>query len=309
MADPFEDAAEALRALAELPAADLGLDLTPDPDFAASLRARLERALLRPAAPTTTPAGGTVTGATMTLTPYLAVADARGALAFYAEAFGAVPRGEPYVMADGRIGHAELSVGGAVLMLADEFPEMGLLGPRERGGVSQSLHLEVPDADAVVARALAAGATLEREVADAPYGRTGVVLDPAGHRWMVQTAARPDDGAAVGSEGDVGYQTIYAPDVERAKSFFAGVLGWSYSPGATPGGWQAEGVTPMTGLAGGSDRPEVQLCFQVDDVGRAVRRVRELGGTAQDPDDKPYGLLADCSDDQGMRFQLWQPRG
>ena len=292
MADPLDG----LRALDRLDD-----DVAPDPAFAAALRARLERALLQPAPPPS--AGG---APPMTLSTYLSVADARAALAFYAEAFGAVPRGEPYVLPDGRIGHAELDLGGSLLMLADEFPEMGLVGPLARGGVSASLHLTVPDVDAVVTRAVAAGATLEREVADAPYGRTGVVVDPAGHRWMVQTPAQPA-ATAVGKHGDVGYQTIYAPDVERAKAFFAGVLGWTYSPGSSPGGWEARGVSPMTGLAGGAARPEVQLCFQVDDVAAAVQRVRELGGTAQEPDDKAYGQLVECTDDQGMRFQLWQP--
>jgi len=245
----------------------------------------------------------------MTISPYLAVADARAALAFYVEAFGAVPRGQVYEMEDGRIGHAEVLVGDTVLMLADEYPEIGLLGPLARGGSTTSLHLTVPDVDAVVARAVAAGATLEREVADAPYGRTGVVLDPAGHRWMVQTPpAGTGSTAGAGRPADVGYQTLYVPDVERTKSFFGEVLGWTYAAGAAEGGWEAQGVVPMTGLMGGAPRPEVQLCFRVDDVRDGVRRVTAAGGTAQEPQDKPYGLLAECSDDQGMRFQLWQPR-
>ena len=246
------------------------------------------------------------------ISPYLAVADARAALAFYVQAFGAVPRGRVYEMEDGRIGHAEVLIGGTVLMLADEYPELGLLGPLARGGSTTSLHLTVPDVDAVVARAVAAGATLEREVADAAYGRTGVVLDPAGHRWMVQTPpAAASDVAVAGTGGerpaDVGYQTLYVPDVERTKSFFADVLGWTYAGGDAEGGWEAEGVVPMTGLMGGAPRPEVQLCFRVDDVRDGVRRVIAAGGTAQEPEDKPYGLLAECTDDQGMRFQLWQP--
>lgn len=291
MSDPLD----ALRRLDALP----GPDDLPDPAFAAALRARLERALLA-AAPLPAPGGP------MTLSPYLSVPDARAAIAFYVEAFGAVPRGETYEMEDGRIGHAELVVGGSVVMLADEFPEMGLTGPLALGGVSASLHLEVPDVDAVVTRAVAAGATLEREPADASYGRTGVVRDPAGHRWLVQTPAAPAHAPA-GKHGDVGYQTIYAPDVERAKAFLGRVLGWTYRAGSTPGGWEAEGVVPMTGLAGGADRVEVQLCFQVDDVEAAVERVRAAGGTAQEPERKPYGALVECEDDQGMRFQLWQP--
>lgn len=291
MSDPLD----ALRRLDSVP----GADDAPDPAFAAALRARLERALLA-VAPTPTPGGP------MTISPYLSVPDARAAITFYAEAFGAVPRGESYVMEDGRIGHAELLIGGSVLMLADEFPEAGLSGPHALGGVSASLHLEVPDVDAVVARALAAGATLEREVADAPYGRTGVVRDPAGHRWLVQTPAAAA-AAPAGKHGDVGYQTLLVPDVERTKAFLGHVLGWTYRAGSVDGGWEAEGVVPRTGLAGGADRLEVQLCFQVDDLDAAVERVRAAGGTAQAPERKPYGALVECEDDQGMRFQLWQP--
>jgi predicted enzyme related to lactoylglutathione lyase len=167
--------------------------------------------------------------------------------------------------------------------------------------------------DAVVARALAAGATLEREVADAPYGRTGVVLDPAGHRWMVQTppdatGSAPAPGQAAAGQADVGYQTLYVPDVERTKSFFAQVLGWTYVGGEADGGWEAEGVVPQTGLMGGAPRPEVQLCFRVDDALEGARQVAAAGGSAQEPQDKPYGVLVECADDQGMRFQLWQPR-
>ena len=84
------------------------------------------------------------------LTPYLAVRDARAAITWYTEALGARVVGDPYVMDDDRIGHAELVVGGAPLYLADEYPEFGLAGP-EDGRVSVSLHVTVPDVDAAVA--------------------------------------------------------------------------------------------------------------------------------------------------------------
>lgn len=123
------------------------------------------------------------------VTPYLMVADARAALAFYEEAFGARPVSEPIVMDDGRVGHAEIEINGSVLMLADEFPEMGLVGPLRRGGTSVSLVLYVPDVDATFARAVALGATAERPPADEFYGsRAGWLVDPFGHRWSVSTA-------------------------------------------------------------------------------------------------------------------------
>jgi uncharacterized glyoxalase superfamily protein PhnB len=144
----------------------------PDPQFAARLRRRLERN--RPVR-------------TATATPYLIVADAPAALAFYAEAFGAEETSR-IVMDDGRVGHAELTIGGARFMLADEFPELGHEGPLARGGTTVSIHLDVDDVDAAYASAVAAGATSEREPADQFHGnRNAVVVDPAGHRWMLST--------------------------------------------------------------------------------------------------------------------------
>lgn len=159
----------------------------PDPHFATQLRARLERAVLQPQGTAMTTAATTA----HTLGCYIAVDDARRALDFYAEAFDARRRGEPYVMDDGRIGHAELAIGDSVLMLADEFPEIDMLSPRTRGGPSQSLYLRVADVDATVRRAVDAGARLERAPADYPYGRNGVVIDPSGHRWMISSSPAP----------------------------------------------------------------------------------------------------------------------
>ena len=263
----------------------------PDPAFAAALRARLERVLLDD-----TPGGAPVTAA---LTPYLVVPDARAALDFYAAAFGAATRGEPYVQDDGRIGHAEVVVAGALVMLADEFPELELLSPLTRGGVSTTLHLEVPDVDATADRAVAAGAVLERPAADAPYGRTAVVRDPAGHRWMLQSPApRP--------VSDVAYVTVVVPDSEVARSFYGAVLGWEFAPGSVEDGWSAEGTSPSVGLWGGQPAASVQLCYRVGDLDRALAAVRDGGGTAQEPEVKPYGRLVECTDPAGLRFQLWE---
>jgi len=309
----------------------------PDPAFAAELRARLERALL--GQPDNTEAsdrrGDVMTAPTApvnvrepTLTPYLAVDDARRALDWYVAVFGAERRGEPYIMDDDRIGHAELLIGGSVLMLADEYPELGLIGPNARGGVSQSLHLLVPDVDATVERAVAEGGRLERAPDDQPYGRTGTITDPFGHRWMVQTPPAQQAAAAEQAEpagqagpaepagpaapptpkhGDIGYLTITVPDAERAKEFYGAVLGWRYSPGRVADGWQVEGPNPSVGLWGGQERVEVQLCYRVDDLDAALEQVRARGGEAEEPTSQPYGRLVECVDNQGARFQLWQP--
>ena len=216
-----------------------------------------------------------------TLTPYLAVVDARASIAFYVAAFGAVRRGDPYVMPDGRIGHVEVGIGDTVLMLADEFPEIGLRAPVGRGGASQSLRLETADPDGVVAAAVAAGAVLERPVTDAPYGRGGVVVDPDGHRWMVSREA------PTAHPGDVVYASLWAPDAGRTRRFFDGVLGGLGALGT------ADGATPS-----------LMCCYEVTDVDAAVVAVRAAGGTADDPRDEPHGRTADCVDDQGIPFAL-----
>ena len=116
---------------------------------------------------------------------YLRVHDAARAIEFYRRAFGATERlrlTEP----GGRIGHAELQLGPDVLMLSDEYPEHGVHGPRTLGGTSFAMHLHVDDADAVLARAVAAGATLLRTAENHFYGeRSGALRDPFGHEWLI----------------------------------------------------------------------------------------------------------------------------
>jgi PhnB protein len=119
------------------------------------------------------------------LFPYLRVKDAGRAIEFYKEAFGAVEKfrlTEP----SGRIGHCELLFGSTTLMLSEEYPEYGFLGPQSIGGTSISIHLHLDDADAAIARAVSAGASVIRPASDAFYGeRSGTVRDPFGHEWML----------------------------------------------------------------------------------------------------------------------------
>ena len=121
------------------------------------------------------------------LTPYLIVADGAGAIAFYEKAFGATVRLR-LTTPDGKIGHAELIIGGSLIMLADEYPAHGARGPRAFGGSPVGLHHYVVDVDAVVARAVAAGAKLVDPVENKFYGdRMGTIEDPFGHKWYVTT--------------------------------------------------------------------------------------------------------------------------
>jgi PhnB protein len=122
-----------------------------------------------------------------TLTPYLCCTDAAAAIDFYRAAFGAAEV-ERWTADDGRIGHAELDVQGNAVYLADEHPEIGVVSPATLGRTPVSFVLEVPDADAAVAQAVAAGATVERPVTDGPGGgRAGWIVDPYGHRWNLST--------------------------------------------------------------------------------------------------------------------------
>ena len=119
--------------------------------------------------------------------PYLRVRGAADAMKFYIAAFGAK---EHYhlTMAGGRIGHAEMAIGDAVIMLSDEFPDHGATGPASLKGTTVALALYVTDVDAVVAKAVAAGAKIRRPVEDQFYGdRTGQIEDPFGHVWSIQT--------------------------------------------------------------------------------------------------------------------------
>jgi PhnB protein len=121
------------------------------------------------------------------VTPYLSVKGATEALAFYRRAFGADVT-DQMSEEDGRIGHAEVRIGDAHIYLADEHPEIGFLSPSTLGGSAVMIELTVADVDAVIERAVEAGATLARPVADQDYGwRNGKLVDPFGHTWLVSS--------------------------------------------------------------------------------------------------------------------------
>jgi len=284
----------------------------PDPGFARRLRQRLTREIF--ASP-----GGTMshqTTATRTepeparppaLTPYIVVSDARRALDWYAEVFGAQRRGELYVNADGTIGHAEVGIGDAVLMFAeasDLWPDVPVRAPDSPATFSHTLHLEVDDVDGTTERARRSGASVEREPTEAPYGRGSVIVDPFGHRWML---LRPPAGTAGPRQGDVANVTMTARDTDRAREFYEAVLQVPFASGH-PGAWRTDQTRPpLSILPSLGAEPEVQLSYRVDDMTAAVERVLAAGGRADEPRRMPYGLIAECVDDQGATFRLWQP--
>jgi predicted enzyme related to lactoylglutathione lyase len=290
----------------------------PDPAFAARLRARLERAL-------GLPEGVAVTETSLTLAereppapaqeraaaiPYLAVRGARDALDWYARVLGARLRGEPIIMPDGRVGHAELELAQGVFYLADEHPDIGVTAP-DPGGAPVSLVLDVADVDAVIAAAVESGARLDRRPYEAYGHRNATVTDPYGHRWLLQAplpgAMAEPAGSAPLKQGDISYASLWVRDVARAAAFYGAVLGLEYVPAHGNRGRQAPGLAPPQGLWENPALSTLFCSYVVDDIAAAVARVRAAGGQAEEPVRRAYGLGADCLDIDGVRFALHQP--
>ena len=101
--------------------------------------------------------------------------------------------------------------------------------------------------------------------------------------------------------------TYEVADSAAFRDFYGRVLGWTFEPGRVTDGWQVSDTHPMSGAAGGSRQPSTVPMWTVADIDAAVARVREAGGTVlAEPSRQPYGLSAECTDDQGARFYLGQ---
>jgi uncharacterized glyoxalase superfamily protein PhnB len=133
------------------------------------------------------------------VTPHLVCAGAAEAIEFYKKAFGAAE--ELRLPApDGKLMHAQIRIGGAAVMLVDEMPGWGVLGPKALKGSPVTIHLFVADVDAFVARAVKAGAEVTMPVADQFWGdRYGQIRDPFGHSWSVATHVRDLTPAEIGT--------------------------------------------------------------------------------------------------------------
>ena len=193
--------------------------LAPRPEFAASLRSRLVRELGIPDVPTVSlpPRSTSMTNPTATVTnaivvPYLTVHDGAAALGWYAMAFDAIEQ-QRVTGDDGKIGHAEFTLGGTLFYLSDEYPDYEVRSPRSLGGSAVALHLTVADVDAVFSRAIAAGATVVSEPADQPHGaRHGTLHDPYGHRWMLSQQIESIDAATYAERmADSGFSVTSSP--------------------------------------------------------------------------------------------------
>lgn len=282
-----------------------------------------------------------------TVTAYLCAKGAADAIAFYVDIFGAHEVGDRIIdQSDGRVGHATFQIGDTRLMIADEYPEVGVLSPTSIGGSAVMLNAYVDDVDDAYARAVAAGAKGLREPADQFYGsRSGSILDPWGHRWSLETMIdgrelptmegfdlvpsadaletradaleTPADALETPTMTDrahellhgpaqLGYFTMRVADLGRARAFFSELFDWQVEDGSQASGGHIANIDPPGGLSTEVSEPVV-LYFQVPDVAAAAERVRELGGTVRSMTDYPSGGNAECTDDQGTRFDLFQP--
>ena len=145
------------------------------------------------------------------------------------------------------------------------------------------------------------------EVQDLPYGTVLDATDPQGTVFAVYEPsgdpARPELNGA--GPGELSYITYEVGDTAAFREFYGRVLQWGFEPGRIDDGWQLTTTHPMAGVAGGSQRRTTVPMWTVADIAVAVARVRAAGGSViTEPARQPYGLMAECTDDQGGRFYL-----
>ena len=295
------------------------LPVQPDPAFAARLRSRLESSLSLPNRTEGVVMSGTETAIAelseptvetavaepaprSAAIPYLSVANARDAIAWYVDAFGASVVDEPIAMDDGRIGHAELAIAGGVLYLADEYPELGLKAPDPQA-CSVSLMLHVANTDTALERARERGARVEREVYENYGARNATFVDPFGHRWML---SGPMTGAVTPIQhGDVGYVSVWTPDPDRAAAFYGQVLGWTYDPSTH----QVTNTKQPIGIYAVGGPRTLFCCYAVADLDGARQAIAAGGGQPGEVQQFDFGTVLDATDPQGTAFAVFQPAG
>jgi predicted enzyme related to lactoylglutathione lyase len=298
------------------------LPVAPDPAFAGRLRAKLEAAanlfeqqpdrtrgvimsgtdtaIAELTAPDTVGSGGLDTAEPGGLIPYLTVADARAAIGWYVDVLGARLVGEPIEMEDGRIGHAELTLPGATLYLADEYPEIGLKGPSPQS-VSVSLMLTVASTDETLERARERGAHVQREPYENYGTRTAAIVDPFGHRWML---TGPITGVAVPIQhGDVGYVSVWTPDAQRAATFYGKVLGWVFDSATQ----RVTNTGQRIGILSTPERHTLFCCYAVTDLAGARESIVAGGGTVGEVEELDFGTVMRATDPQGVEFAVYVP--
>ena len=208
--------------------------------------------------------------------------------------------GDPYEMDDGRIGHAELTLSGGVLYLADEYPELGLKAPSPQTA-SVSLMLPVADTDGTLERARDHGAHVQQEPYENYGARNATIVDPFGHRWML---TGPTTGAPTPIQhGDVGYVSVWTPDAERAAAFYGHVLGWTYDPQTH----QVANTEQHIGIFSAADRHTLFCCYAVADLAGARESILSGGGSVDEIQQFDFGTVLGATDPQGNEFAVFQP--
>jgi predicted enzyme related to lactoylglutathione lyase len=270
--------------------------LAPDPAFTARLRERIRLALTE---------GGIMTSRGETASPrisaegdavYLSlqVGDAARAGRFYSAVLG------------WELGPFEDE--GHSLQVQGQSLPLGIWdGPLPPGVSRPGVHIvyRVADIATAVAAVRSLGGTAD-EPRSEPYGVVARCADDQGNGFTLheQQPDAPRPSAAGIRPGDVVYITISPGDEVRASRFYGALFGWELEPGRVPRGLLVRGPQPMMGMWGGTGRQVITLNYVVADIAAAVGRVRDAGGTATDPTREPYGLSAQCADDQGISFGL-----
>jgi PhnB protein len=317
---------------------------TPVPSFTDALRdmprerfkERLRRNLERRAKMATSTQAAPEVRATAT--PYLSVRNAAAALEFYKKAFGAIEVTR-LMQPDGRVGHAQIDIEGARIMLADEFPEFGFRSPESLGGSPVHIQLDVKDVDAMAPRAVAAGATVLRPVEDQFYGaRSGQFRDPFGFIWSISThnetlsteemqhridemakdeaAALPRKYIREGFHSITPYLVV--PRVAQLIEFLEGAFGAEERFRVNRPGTQVimhaevkigDSMIEMADANEQFPPTPATIILRVDDVDAAFLRATDAGATVLQPvADQDYGVRsATVVDASGNRWNIFTP--
>jgi PhnB protein len=305
----------------------------PRETFKAELRAQLIRSDSM-----SSPAQQIETPTVLSVSIYICVSNASAAIDFYKEAFGAK---ELFRLAEpsGKIGHAELQIGNAVVKLSDEYPDYGALSPQTIGGSPVRIHLDVTDVDVFAAQAISAGATLVRPIEDQFYGdRSGQLSDPFGYTWMVSTHQRdvPIEemqkevdkfgeqestkaheskkssvkGLREGFHSVTPYFTVQKPaDLIDFVTHSFGAIEHFRTTGSA-GGMHAEvKIGDSIVMIGGAEHitpMPTAVHLYIPDIDDAYQRALEAGGKSlMEPSDRPYGeRSAGVEDPTGNRWYL-----
>jgi predicted enzyme related to lactoylglutathione lyase len=302
MPDPRTDPLDVLRAPVT--------PLAPDPAFAAELRDRWARAMLAPtsrehgpsAEMTTRPRNGVRHGDVSYVT--LGLPDLVRGRAFYGAVLG-------WHFSPGSTEHGA-QVDGIVPMVGLSDGELPA-GGRAHGAV---LGFRVDDITTAVAAVRAHDGTISDPHRE-EYAMAAEGHDDQGIPFYLHELPSVAGDSLLGDrqfhngdvEGDVSYLTMVVPDLDAAHAFYGGVFGWTFDIGRA-GGAQVTGVAPQIGMTtqpeAGPVTPGVIMCYRVDDIAAAIRRVRDAGGRAREVVHRPYGLESLCADDQGTTFYLHQ---